>query len=219
MPTAVTHWPVMVTQVSRQTVSAHGLLLVLALDLSKCVGLPLPSFMRHNIRKQCLLFGQVLLNLIQLLTEVLAGDLHQIYFLEGTLHRKARRHPTLLLFFDCLHGKCIWSWQCKGHGPTSYLHNRGSVSCCHESPDGTSSVFVLGASLASQSPPCFLNDVGWCGTSQVNGNFIFATEVGNGLWSKIWQNVINPDIMLSSDTIFQQDELLWINVKLLSTES
>lgn len=59
----------------------------------KCVGLPLPSFFWHITGKQCLLFGQVPFNLIQLLMEVLAGDLHQLYFV-STLWRKARRHFT-----------------------------------------------------------------------------------------------------------------------------
>lgn len=96
-----------VTQVTRHVVCAHGLLLMLVLDLGKCVGLPLPSFIWHRAGKQHLLFSQVLFNLIQLLLEVLAAALHRFYFMEGTLHRKARRHPTLLLFFEHFHVECV----------------------------------------------------------------------------------------------------------------
>ena len=96
-----------VTQVTRHVARARGLLLMLVLDLGKCVGLPLPSFIWHSAGKQRLLFGQVLFNLIQLLLEVLAGALHRFCFMESTLHRKARRHPTLLLFFEHFHVECI----------------------------------------------------------------------------------------------------------------
>lgn len=143
----------------------------------RCVGLPLPSFIWHSTGKPGLLFSQMLFNLIQLLLEVLAGALHHFYFMEGTLHRKARRHPTLLLFFEHFHVKCIWSWQPERLGSSSYPHNRDSVSSCHESPDGTSSEFALGASIASQSPPFVLKHVGLSpGTTWASENFIFAIE-------------------------------------------
>lgn len=46
-----------------------------------------------------------------------------------------------------------------------------------EYPDGTSSEFALGASLASQSPPFLLKHVGLSpGTTQASENLIFPIE-------------------------------------------
>lgn len=179
MPTAAPHWPevLLLTQVTRHVARAHGLLLMLALDFGKCVRLQLPSFIWHSPRKQRLLFSHLLFNLIQLLLEVLAGALHCFYFMEGTLHRKARRRHTSLLFFEHFHVECIWSWQPKWYGSSSYLPNKDSVSSCYESPDGTSGEFGLGASLTSPSPPFLLKHVGLSPSNiWVNENFIFAIE-------------------------------------------
>lgn len=161
-----------VTQVTRQITHT-------AADVGfgfKCVGLLLPSFFWHIIGKQFLLFCQVLFNLIQLLMEVLAGDLHQLYFMT-TLWRKARRHFTTFLWtpFCSLNTRWVCLKLTAHRARVLFIFAQGLWAAAAKAQMALQ--VCSGCTICTPVTTSFLNHVGWSlGTTQVNGNFVFAIE-------------------------------------------
>ena len=71
-----------------------------------------------------------------------------------------------------------------------------------------------GCTICTPVTTSFLNHVGWSlGTTQVNGNFVFAIE-GEMDFDQRSDTMLSSDIILLSYIIFQQYELLWISDRL-----